>query len=129
MSLTICARILVSLSLSCTVLIGCTRRTMTPVPASATQMLAGRLAGKWVAPNWDFALTFSNDGTLVRNVEGQETTGSYVFSQDDKRMTIRYADGTTIDTGFAFSADTLVLAMDDPNVSAGARVTLSRSQG
>ena len=93
--------------------------TATPVPA---------LAGKWVMAGWDYSLTFAADGAVVRNVEGQNTPGTFKLSADGKRLLFVYTDGTNLDTRFTLSGESLILAMDDPQAGIKEPITLLRSQ-
>ena len=63
---------------------------------------------------WDYSLTFAADGAVVRNVEGQNTPGTFKLSVDGKRLLFVYTDGTNLDTRFTLSGESLILAMDDP---------------
>jgi hypothetical protein len=102
---------------------GCVWRPPPPATPNARQ----QLLGKWAMAGWEFSMTFAADGTLVRNVEGQETSGTFAISSDGKRLGIDYADGTTLNTAFALDGDTLVLAMDEPGGETKEPITLIRS--
>ena len=78
---------------------------------------------------WDYSMSFAVDGTLVRNIEGQDTSGTFTISPDGKRLILAYTDGTTLNTRFVLNDDALVLRMDDPNSGAKEPITLMRSRG
>ena len=126
-------RFITSLIVASVLLSGCARRGPMPssVQATATSptpAIAQRLIGKWAMAGWEHSLTFAADGAVMRNVEGQDTPGTFKLSADGKRLLFAYSDGTKLDTSFTLNSESLVLAMDDAQAGIKEPITLLRSQ-